>query len=288
MEINKVKHIYQIDVVDCAKSVLTLIAADPLISAEIYDKHKEILRIAVHEYFKSLDFKKNISEQEKFNESLLKVDHPSFDYWFAMFISTRKISKIPLILDDYYFGEFGEMDNFIGRLEFIILDIIDSQIPYSKSEIINSIVDWIRDMKMSFYDEIEEENLEKVNFKLIKTDMEFEQVFDYFKALHYNLEENNRLTLEEVEDLIYSNFYFRKCKKRIQKKMYDLEIEKGQLRNFVYFFLTDVDQNRYKNKLEDYGQFLIQNFKIFKNNNIDTLKSNFNKTPTRFNPLTKK
>jgi hypothetical protein len=287
MEINKVKHKYQIDVVDCAKSVLTLIAADPLISAEIYDKHKEILRISVHEYFKSLDLKKNISEQEKFNESLLKVDHPSFDYWFAMFISTREIPKIPLILDDYYFGEFGEMDNFIGRLEFIILDIIDSQIPYSKSEIVDSIVEWIREVKISIYNE---QDLGEDDIDLINTGLDFEVVFDYFKALHYKLNKKDRLTIKEVKNLIYSNFYFEKSDRLIKsnRKFYDLKIKKYHLSSFIYNFYMYVDKNNYKNKKEKYCKFLMNNFIIFKDNNLSTLMTNLNKPLKELNPLMRK
>lgn len=288
MEITKEQHIYQINVEDCAKAVLARTLAEHSISSEIYLRSQEGVNYMIEAYNESLHLSKNISELEKFKKSLVKVDHPSFEYWFALFISSRKVYEIPLILDAYYRGDFGKIDNFTGRLQYYVLVIIDRQITFSKTDIVNAIISWIREVKIPNEKKFEEKNLEEIDINLIKTDLEFEEVFDYFKALHYNLNENNRLTLEEVEVLIYSNFYFKKSQKNIQRKMFDIKIEKQLLVNFIFTFYAEVDQNLYKNKLDDYSHFLIQNFLIFKNNKVATLKSNFSKSPKRFNPLTKK
>jgi len=288
LETKKEQHIYQINVENCAQAVLAHILAEPSISPEIYQQHQEGLKIAVEAYNESLCLPKNISEQEKFTISLVKVNHPSFDYWFALFISTRKVYQVPLILDTYYRGDFGKIDNFIGRLQFFILLIIERQIPFYKVDIVNSIINWLREVQNKNDKKNVDENLKEDEVDLIKTDLDFEDVFDYFKALHFRLEEDNRLTLEEVDDLIYSNFYFKKSQKKIQRKRFNIKIEKQLLVNFVYQFHLNFDKNPYNNKLEDYSNFLIQNFQIFKNNKVESLKSNLSKPPKRFNPLTKK
>lgn len=288
METKKEQHIYQINVENCAQAVLANILAEPSISPEIYHRHREGLKIAVEAYNESLYLSKNISELEKFSNSLVQVTHPAFDFWFALFITTRKVYEIPFILDTYNQGEFGKIENFIGRLQFFILRNIDSQIPYNKIEIVNSITNWIREAKISNEKKNEGKKSEEIDIELIKTDLDFEDVFNYFKALHYNLKEINRLSIEEVEHLIYSNFYFEKNQKTIQRKRFSIKIEKQLLVNFVYQFHLNFDKNPYNNKLEDYSNFLIQNFEIFKNNKVASLKSNFSKPPKRFNLLTKK
>lgn len=45
--------------------------------------------------------------------------------------------------------------------------------------------------------------------------MNYEEVFEYFNALHYNLNADVRLTLVQVENLKYSNFNFKKNKTQI-------------------------------------------------------------------------
>ena len=125
---------------------------------------------------------------------------------------------------------------------------------------------------------------------MIKTGLKYEELFDYFAALHHNLKkEDGQLTLRQVERLIRSNFYIKNDnRKQPGIKRFNVKIQKQLLINFVHEFYLHKDKNTYRNKLDDYAKFLINNFHIFENNNPSTLKTNFNKPPSKFNPLTKK
>lgn len=286
------KHIYQIHIKECAKSVLSSIASDNSISDEIYQRYKATLSVAIIEYYKTTVLVKESTEVDLFNMSIVDVNHPSFDYWFALFISTRKVYEVPLILDTYSNNDFGVIDNFRGRLQFFILKILDKQIPYNIDGIVKALLSWIREenVSSSLVDETFEDKERKIKIDLIKTGLKYEELFDYFAALHHNLEKKEgKLTLRQVERLIRSNFYFKNSnRKQPGIKRFNVKIQKQFLINFVHQFYLYKDMNIYRNKLDDYAKFLINNFDLFQNNNASTLKTNFNKCPKKLNPLTKK
>lgn len=296
MEGTTQKHIYQIHIKECAQSVLAKLASDNSILDEIYQRYKETLSGAIIEYYKTTRLVKESSDEDVFNMSIVDVNHPSFDYWFALFISTRKVYEVPLILDTYSNGDFGVIENFRGRLKFFILKILDKQIPYNIEGIVKALLNWIREENVlsisddeTTEDESATESLQ-IKVDLIKTGLKYEELFDYFAALHLNLKkEDGQLTLKQVERLIRANFYFKNNnRKQPGIKRFNVKIQKQFLINFVHEFYLRKDKNTYRNKLDDYAKFLINNFHLFENNNASTLKTNFNKLPSKLNPLTKK
>jgi hypothetical protein len=286
------KHRYQIHIKECAKSVLSKLAEDSATTDEIYQRYKSRLALAIIEYYKTTSLVKESSKDDVFKMSIVDVNHPSFNFWFALFITTKKSFEVPLILDAYSNGEFGIIENFRGNLQFLILNIIDKQIPYNKEEIVKAISNWIREENIpsTSVEETAAAVSQKIKVDLIKTDLKYEVLFNYFAALHHNLKkEDGQLTLRQVERLIRSNFYIKNDnRKQPGIKRFNVKIQKQLLINFVHEFYLHKDKNTYRNKLDDYAKFLINNFHIFENNNPSTLKTNFNKPPSKFNPLTKK
>lgn len=285
MEQISTRHSYQIHVKQCAKAYIQKLE---LLEIEAKVKNHLITEIndAVDLYYKNIHKVNAILGIKDSDVNIISTRHMAFNFWFALFVITRKKYEITFILDAYNNGDFGKIENFNGQLKISILKIIENQVHFQTNEIINSIKSWMSESGDTIKIENNSDEYRMSTIDLIKTELKYEEVYDYFKALHFNLKEDVRLTLVQVENLIYSNFYFKNSKTQPPTKIHlKIKLEKQIVTQFIYKFYLHVDQNPYNKKLEDYVHFAINNFELYKNDNFSSLKSNFSKSPKRFNPL---
>jgi hypothetical protein len=126
-----------------------------------------------------------------------------------------------------------------------------------------------------------------VNTKLIDTQLSYEEVMDYFLQL-FKLKKNDSksyLSKEDVCYLVKSNFKFKNIEAVNPKKCFTIKISKQNLRFFIHTFYKEIDQNKFDGKAERYCQFLIDNFSIFKTNDLQSLKKNFARPTTGYYPF---
>jgi hypothetical protein len=178
METSFSKHVYQIHVDDCAQAVLKKTKEAPQANKNINispEEFEERLKIAVRIYKESVDLTDQCSDLEKYQKALISTQHPAFDYWLALFISTKETYEIPLILDAYNDGKFGHIENFIGHLQYLIPNCLKSHVPYFYEEHIREIVNWVRDHQKNLRAESNNQstlNISELNVHLSQTNIQ--------------------------------------------------------------------------------------------------------------------
>jgi hypothetical protein len=144
-----VKYEYQIHIKDCANRVIHKLKCStlsPKMKISV-DEYQDRLKLAVSCYYESVQLSKNLTETEKNRKQLIPTDHPAFDFWLSLHLTTVEPYDIPLILDAYQRGQFGEIHNFIGHVEFFVKRIIKNNIFYPYDLHMKEIVNWIREIR---------------------------------------------------------------------------------------------------------------------------------------------
>ena len=111
------------------------------------DEYHHRLTLAISCYYESVQLSKNLTETQKNRKQLIPTDHPAFDFWLSLHLTTVEHYDIPLILDEYHRGQFGEIDNFIGHVEFFVKRIIKNNIFYTYDLHMKEIVNWVRETR---------------------------------------------------------------------------------------------------------------------------------------------
>lgn len=293
------RHVYQIHVVECMNEVLKKLKSlgpkgNFSVSVEEYELR---LHEAVLAYEKSVHIDLNTSEEEKYKQRIISPNHPAFDFWLALFLSTITPSLIPLVLDEYRKGKFGEIDNLIGIVEFFVLRNFENVVPYECNLHKKEVVTWVREERnrLELKEIVTLNNTESgsnddllafqidTERELIQTDLDFDSVIQYFSILKkFRYKSTEQFVDDEtIENLVLSNFYF-KNKQRVESKgSLNLIAEKQVLKEIVYVFYSKKDEIHYKRKIDVYVHFLINNFTSFHKNSFATLKSTLNHKSNR-------
>ena len=143
-----VKYRYEVNVRECAEEIINRLN-------NIYNEQEKleiktyisVISTAADSFLDSVK-PENIplNEFELKQLNVLSVFHPSFVFWLAHFLAITKPNKIKLALDEYYFGTYGQINNFLGSLQYQVLDIME-KIPLSIQEQINELISWHREVK---------------------------------------------------------------------------------------------------------------------------------------------
>jgi hypothetical protein len=109
----------------------------------------------------------------------------------------------------------------------------------------------------------------------ITTGLHSKQIMDYFMKLNVKNKSNDKLILsdEDITTLVNSNF--QTSEKPVERKILNANIDKSDLKRFVYEFYNGQDKEQYNNRQKIYLDFLINNFTLFENETTDSLKSHF-------------
>ena len=338
------KHRYEINIVECAYEVVQRMKAvkkrpKNQISVEEYAFQ---LREAIQAYKWSIEFDSSASEVVRKRACVISPTHPSFDFWLALHLSVEDADEIPMLLDAYFNGEFGEIDNFLGHVQYFVLKIMKAHVHFDIEAQKKEVINWVREKRavlkkseadknpqikinieqlnfiknetsidiqifnqltillqhlnfeqfnefINIYqektkaepDENEVENDDQLNIKepstvRIPLTLEYPKVLDYFMQLAKHIN-NGHIKKKDIENLVKANFEFRNMKPSGKKKHLDVDIEKQILNQYVFTFYSKHDYSYYGNKAKIYCQFMIDNFLLFKDDNLTTLRKNFSR-----------
>ncbi len=349
------KHRYEINIIECAYEVVQRMKAvnkrpKNQISVEEYAFR---LREAIQAYKWSIDFDTSASEVARKQACVISPTHPAFDFWLALHLSVEEVDEIPMFLDAYFYGEFGEIDNFIGHVQYFVRKIMKKIVFFDIEAQKIEITKWVREKRaalkksetdekppininieqLNFFknetsidiqitnqltfllqhlnfqqfnefvniyqettketknpeeDEVENEvqtNLNEPNTDRIPLTLKYPEVLDYFLQLRKH-KDNEHIKKKDIENLIKANFEFRGMKPSGKKKHLDVNIEKQILNHFIFNFYSKYDFSSYSNKAKFYCQFMIDNFLLFKHDNLTTLRRNFSRKSTGYYPFT--
>jgi hypothetical protein len=317
------RHIYQIHVKQCAEAYI-----QKLEQLEIEEKVKNHLitevKTAVDVYYENIHNVNSKLGIKDTDVNFISTRHKSFTCWLALLLNTKTPATIPLILDAYENGDFGdrfygyddnsktksfEIDkwsstqNFIGIIEHDLLKILDNKILNTKGidpfyNNTKAISDWIQERKSkassSSYFMIENDAFKDI---LIETDVLYEEALDFFMILNKTKNKFNEpyMKKHEIKHFIQSNFKFLNTTglpenyEVLTKLKFNIHIEKQHLTRLVYDFQSFKCKHDFKYKTSYYCMLLLFNFYgNFSEKNLDTLLSNFTRPETKNYPFKKK
>lgn len=145
------QHRYEINIVDCANDLVEKMKVATTrpknqISVEEYELR---LKEAIHAYKWSIDFDDNASEVASHQACVISPTHPAFDFWLALHLSIEDVDEIPMLLDAYFNGEFGKLDNFLGHVQYLVLKIMKTNVFFDFKEQKLAVINWVRDQRNS-------------------------------------------------------------------------------------------------------------------------------------------
>jgi len=157
------------------------------------------------------------------------------------------------------------------------------------NEFINIYQETCKETKEPDENEMENDNqynIKEPNTARIPLSLNYPQVLDYFMQLtkHKN---NRHIKKKDIENLVKANFEFRDMKVIGKKKLLDVNIEKQILNQFIYTFFNEHDFSNYSNKAKIYCQFMIDNFVLFRYDNLTTVRKNFSRKSSVHYPFSK-
>ena len=338
------QHRYEINIVECAYEVVQRMKAvkkrpKNQISVEEYAFR---LREAIQAYKWSIEFDSSASEVVRKRACVISPTHPSFDFWLALHLSVEDADEIPMLLDAYFNGEFGEIDNFLGHVQYFVLKIMKAHVHFDIEAQKKEVINWVREKRavlkkseadknpqininieqlnfiknetsidiqianqltfllqhfnfqqfnefINIYQETtkaepdeneveidNQSNIKDPNTVRIPLTLEYPKVLDYFMQLAKHIN-NGHIKKKDIENLVKANFEFRGIKPSGKKKHLDVDIEKQILNQYVFTFYSKHDYSYYGNKAKIYCQFMIDNFLLFKHDNLTTLRKNFSR-----------
>jgi len=131
------KEAYAVDLNDILPKLEDIIKSEKLSSK---------LKISKDEYWERVGYgATHLKEQLGYNDEayfVIDYGHPAYDYWFAYYLTISASYKIPLILNRH-FQNSGFSIDFLGRLEFFVLKIIDYNVFHDVSDHLKQIVTWL-------------------------------------------------------------------------------------------------------------------------------------------------
>jgi hypothetical protein len=202
------KHRYEINIVDCANDLVEKMKVATTrpknqISVEEYELR---LKEAINAYKWSIDFDDNASEVASQQACVISPTHPAFDFWLALHLSIEDVDEIPMLLDAYFNGEFGKLDNFLGHVQYFVLKIMKTNVFFDFKEQKLAVINWVRDHRNSKQIQriglddvkvvINENNVDQLLYveNFINQRIENKSIqnnFNTFNSFHYHSSEKN-------------------------------------------------------------------------------------------------
>lgn len=176
------KHRYEINIVECAYEVVQRMKAvkkrpKNQISVEEYAIR---LREAIQAYKWSIDFDTSASEVARKRACVISPTHPAFDFWLALHLSVEEVDEIPMLLDAYLNGEFGEIDNFLGHVQYFVLKIMKKNVFFDFEAQKQEVISWVREKRAALKKSEADEkppfniNIEQLNFVKNETSIDIQ------------------------------------------------------------------------------------------------------------------
>ena len=224
------KHQYEINIVECAYEVVQRMKAvkkrpKNQISVEEYAFR---LREAIQAYKWSIDFDASASEVARKRACVISPTHPAFDFWLALHLSIEDVDQISMLLDAYFNGEFGKIENFLGHVQYFVLKIMKANVFFDFKEQKLGVINWVREKRASLKkSEADEQppiniNIEQLNFvknvtsidiqiinqlTLLLQKFNFQQFNEFVNIYQESTKETKNLEEDEVENEVQTNLH---------------------------------------------------------------------------------
>ena len=145
-----VKYKYQVNVRECTDQLISLLN-------KVDSKNEKIkefisaISLASDLYFESVKPDDVVLNEYEIKQLyVISVNHPAFEFWLAHSLALTKPNKISLVLDEYYYGTYGEINNFLGSVQYRILDLLE-KIPLTIDNQIKELINWHREIKKELH-----------------------------------------------------------------------------------------------------------------------------------------
>ena len=141
------RHQYDVSALDCYNQLLVIIEEnDSLVGLKIpIDEYASRLQISIEVYAETKRIDENWIQAKKENAFLVSPKEPSFDWWFAIYLSLVEYDEVPLILDYYYTNWKNKNVDFVNFLKYNVLDIQKRHLFHEFKKCRKEIINWIRE-----------------------------------------------------------------------------------------------------------------------------------------------
>ena len=143
------QHHYEINIVECARKVVQKLKneAEKTQFKITIEQYAFNLKIAIQAYKRSINFDVNASENHRKRACIISPTHPAFDFWLALHLSIEDPDEISMLLDAYQNGEFGDIDNFIGHVQYLVIRIMKANVLFGFRDQKLAVINWVREKK---------------------------------------------------------------------------------------------------------------------------------------------
>lgn len=176
------RHRYDVSALDCYNQLLDIIEENETLDGLKIpiEEYASRLQISIEVYAEVNRIDDNWSQSRKNNAFLVATDEPSFDWWFAIYLSLVEDYEVPLILN-YYQANWNNKDvDFVNFVEFIILEIQKRNLFHDFKVVTNEIVRWISENR-------KEKSNAAINFLIINIQNNDNRSFHHYFEEHYHM-----------------------------------------------------------------------------------------------------
>ncbi len=141
------RHQYDVSALDCYNQLLDIIEEnDSLVGLKIpIEEYASSWQLAIEDYIERKGINENWIQAKKENAFLVSPKEPSFNWWFAIYLSLVEYDEIPLILDYYHNNWKNKNVDFVNFLKYDVRNIQKRNLFHEFNKCKKEIIGWIRE-----------------------------------------------------------------------------------------------------------------------------------------------
>lgn len=227
-----------------------------------------ILKRNIQELYSIFLEKKGItSSYSHFNVNRFSIIDETADEWhtwYAFHLISLPIARLKIKLENDYHNA-TDKNKFVSEIDFYVIRFLSPhEVEFFKTKIVEMSI-WVNSKNHS-------ENDFVLNDSYV-----FFKSNEFIKSYFMKLVDHNLMSQKDVEYLIASNF---DSESKLTPKKFEIKLEKSHLNFFIHSFFKKHLINE-KNIALKTSTFLINNFKMYKEEAIDSKKEAYNRKNLR-------
>lgn len=227
-----------------------------------------ILKRNIQELYSIFLEKKGItSSYSHFNVNRFSIIDETADEWhtwYAFHLISLPIARLKIKLENDYHNA-TDKNKFVSDIDFYVIRFLSPhEVEFFKTKIVEMSI-WVNSKNHS-------ENDFVLNDSYV-----FFKSNEFIKSYFMKLVDHNLMSQKDVEYLIASNF---DSESKLTPKKFEIKLEKSHLNFFIHSFFKKHLINE-KNIALKTSTFLINNFKMYKEEAIDSKKEAYNRKNLR-------
>jgi hypothetical protein len=214
-----------------------------------------------------LDKKGITSSYSHFNVNRFSIIDDTADEWhtwYAIHLISLPIARLKIILENDY-KHATNKEKFVSDIDFYVVRFLSNiEVEFFKTKIVEISI-WVNSKNHS------------ENANEIKESFKFFMSLKFIKSHFKKLVDHKLMSQKDVEHLIASNF---DSESKLKPKKFDIKLDKSHLNFFIHSFFKNYLINE-KNIALKTSTFLINNFKMYQEEAIDSKKEAYNRKNLR-------